>query len=90
MDTNAGEFVGEERAESWMQRIEIGEVVKIKGEELEVVMIGRHEITLKLLGQRDRDRRAMQSIVEEQLGNYADLADAESKRQLKNVLKRQK
>ncbi len=35
MDPNAGRFVEEAQAESWMQRIEVGEVVKIKGEEFE-------------------------------------------------------
>ena len=34
-------------AESWMQRIAVGEVVKIKGEELEVVSIGPPEKGVK-------------------------------------------
>lgn len=54
MDTNAGEFVGEDRVEQWMQRIAVGETVKIKGEELEVVKIERREITLKLLSYEER------------------------------------
>lgn len=80
MDTNAGEFVEEKRAEAWMQRIEIGEVVKIKGEELEVVRIEKREITLKLLGQIERIHRA---------DGFAEVADAESKRQREKMLKRQ-
>ncbi len=85
MDTNAGEFVGEGRAEVWMQHIRIGEVVEIKGEELEVVGIGRHEITLKLLGQRDRDIRSQQEALEGMSVSFE-----ESKRQRENMLKRQR
>jgi hypothetical protein len=81
MDSNAGEFVGEERAEAWMQRIGVGEVIKIKGEELEVVSIGRREITLKLLSFTERTFAAE---------SFAELANAESKRQRENMLKRQR
>ncbi len=49
MDPMAGRFVEEDRAEKWMARVEIGEVVKIKGEELEIVEIGDRTLTLKLL-----------------------------------------
>lgn len=83
MDSNAGEFVGDERAQAWMQRIEVGEVVKIKGEELEVVSISLREITLKLLGQQDRDVHAMETALD-------GLASAESRRQMENILKHQK
>ncbi len=81
MDSNAGEFVGDERAEAWMQRIQVGEIVKIKGEELEVVEIGRREITLKLLSRYEREKL---------LADYGELANAESQHQRKNMLKRQK
>lgn len=90
MDTNAGEFVSEERAEAWMQRIQVGEVVKIKSEELEVVGIGKHEITLKLLSQRDRDLRDMKAAIEDISVPFLDLVDAESQRHRENMLKRQK
>jgi hypothetical protein len=81
MNPSSGEFVDEDRSESWMQRIEVGEVIKIKGEECEVVKIGRREITLKLLSSADR---------ESSLAEYADAATAESARQLKEMLKRQR
>ena len=74
MDSNAGEFVDERRAEKWMERIAVGEVVKIKGEELEVVTIGKREITLKLLSHDDRMNRLLDEI----------------DRQRANILKRQK
>ncbi len=54
MDTNTGEFVGPDRAEAWMERLGVGEIVKIKGEELEVVKIGRSEVTLELCSLEDR------------------------------------
>lgn len=54
MDTNAGEFVEEERAERWMQRLQVGEIVKIKGEELQVVSTDKREVTLRLLSAADR------------------------------------
>ncbi len=63
MDSNAGEFVDESRAEAWMQRIGVGEVVKIKGEELEVVSIVGREITLKLLSHEDRVRAVFDDAV---------------------------
>jgi len=65
MDTNAGEFVGEERAEAWMQRIEVGEIVKIKGEKLEVVRIEKREITLKLLSAYERTMQKFATFAEE-------------------------
>jgi hypothetical protein len=54
MNTNSGEFVEEARAEAWMKRLELGEPIKIKGEELEVVKIERREVTLKLLSVGER------------------------------------
>ena len=56
MDTNAGRFVEEKSAEAWMQRVEVGEVVKIKGEELRIVVIEDRRITLELLSADDRMR----------------------------------
>lgn len=54
MDTNAGQFVQEDRAEQWMQRLTVGEIVKIKDEELEVVKIEGRECTLKLRSAAER------------------------------------
>jgi hypothetical protein len=81
MNPSSGEFIDVDRAENWMQRIYVGEVIKIKGEECEVVTIGRREITLKLLSTTDR---------EEALADYAENAMKESARQLQELLKRQK
>lgn len=54
MNPQTGQFVQEDRAEAWMQRVEVGEVVKIKGEELEIIEIKGREIKLKLLSTEDR------------------------------------
>lgn len=54
MNPNAGRFIEEEKAKAWMQRIEVGEVVKIKGEELEIVEIGDRTLKLKLLSAQER------------------------------------
>lgn len=56
MDTNAGKFREEDdpKAESWMTRIALGEVVKVKGEEFEVAGITERYLTLKLLSAADR------------------------------------
>ena len=87
MDTRSGEFVEDERAESWMQRIGIGEVVKIKGEELEVVGISGREITLRLLSANDRLARALG----DSCGTlYENDRDAEIKRQRAKMLKHQR
>jgi hypothetical protein len=42
MDTKMGRFLDQnhEDVESWMQRIEVGEIIKIKGEECRVESIG--------------------------------------------------
>ena len=87
MDTNAGEFVGEERAEAWMQRIEVGEVVKIKGEELEVLRIDERTIVLKLLSASDKLEKDLSGL---STMDYEDLAYSESNRQRENMLRRQK
>lgn len=64
MDTNQGRFVEEEQAESWMQRIQVGEIIKIKGEECRVEAIGSHIVTLKLLNPSER---AIEEIFGERL-----------------------
>ncbi len=58
MNTDTGQFVEEDRAEQWMQRLTIGEIIKIKGEELEVVKIEGRECTLKLLSAAERFGKA--------------------------------
>ena len=85
MNSNTGEFVDEERAESWMQRIEVGETIKIKGEELEVVRIGDREITLKLLSHAERLTRGVPTFAQEE-----DAAVLEIKRQRKKMLDHQR
>lgn len=85
MDSNAGEFIEEKRAEVWMQRIEVGEVIKIKDEELEVVKIETREITLKLLSAHERTVRGLATFAQEE-----DMAAREIQRQRENMLKRQK
>jgi len=84
MDTETGQFVAENKAEAWMKRIQMHEIVEIKGAVLEVVSIGRREITLKLLS-RD-ERKKLKDI----LSDYEQLAANESKRQRENMLKHQK
>ena len=87
MDPNSGRFLDEddERIESWMERIAVGETVKIKGEELEVTRIGEREITLKLLSARDRTPKGLATFVETE-----DAAGKEILRHRENMLKRQK
>ncbi len=55
MDTNAGEFVGEDRAETWMQRLAIGETIVIKGAELRVVVIRGRRVELELKSALERE-----------------------------------
>ena len=54
MDPNVGRFIEEENAEKWMETLEIGEIVKIKGEELEVAEIGDRTVTFKLRSAMER------------------------------------
>ncbi len=54
MDTNAGRFVEEADAEKWMQRLAVGEIVKIKGEELVVLAIDDRRVVLQLQSAEDR------------------------------------
>ena len=62
MDPNAGRFVEEAQAESWMQRIEVGEVVKIKGEEFEVLGFEGREIRLRMRSAEDRQGDHLRSF----------------------------
>jgi len=66
MNTDTGEFVGPDRAEAWMERLGIGEIVKIKGEELEVIRIEGREVTLKLRSWEDRfvDTKTIEALRE--------------------------
>ena len=92
MDSNAGEFVGEERAEDWMQRVAVGEIVKIKGEELEVMAIDKRTIVLKLLSAEDRFQERLSAIGTAVTADAEDLAAAavECERQRKKMLRYQR
>lgn len=74
MDSMSGQFVEEDRAEKWMARVEVGEIVKIKGEELEIVKIEGREMTLKLLSAEER-MTLRESLQEMQEKNAASLFD---------------
>ncbi len=55
MNTDTGFFErDEERVEGWMQRLRVGEIVKIKGEELKVVGFSDRTVTLRLESAEDR------------------------------------
>ncbi len=56
MNADSGQFVDEDQAKNWMQRIAIAEVVKIKGEECRVVRIDGRKIELELMSFEDRMR----------------------------------
>ena len=62
MNTDTGEFVGEDQAEPWMEKVSIGEVVPIKGNPTEVVRIEGRELTLKLMSIGDRHKHAMEEL----------------------------
>lgn len=59
MDTNKGRFLEEDdkRIEAWMKRISVGEIIKIKDKEYEVVEINDREIKLKLLSFQEQMSR---------------------------------
>lgn len=63
MDTNSGEFVEEDRAEQWMKRVEVGQTIKILGEEFEITKIDRREMTVKMFSFEDRLRGSMGSAL---------------------------
>ena len=54
MDTSRGEFVEDSRAEKWMKRLEVGQVVKVLEEEFEVKEISKRTILLQMLSAEDR------------------------------------
>lgn len=67
MDAMSGRFVEESSAEDWMQRLEIGEKVMIKGEELRVVVIEDRRVTLELSSAMERmvaEAEASDSLME--------------------------
>ncbi len=79
MDTDSGRFVAEAEAQPWMQRITIGEVVTIKGEDCRVVRISGRRVELELMSADDRtrdrlknpnrhERRALESIIKRRGG----------------------
>ena len=77
VDTDSGRFVDDAHAQKWMKRIALGEIVKVKDEEMEVVAIRERTITLKLLSFEERFGR----------GNaFEDAADIESRRQRERML----
>ena len=64
MDSHAGRFreKNDPKIESWMQRIGLGEVVEIKGEEFEVAGVTERYLTLKLLSAEERQKKALDEI----------------------------
>lgn len=54
MNTERGEFVPQEEAEPHMQTLDIGEVVKVKDEEFQVVAIKGRLVALRLMSAQDR------------------------------------
>ena len=62
MDPNAGRFVPEEDAASWMPRFEVGEVLKVKGEEFEVQRIEERALILKPLSLIERRMREFSAL----------------------------
>ena len=65
MNTDTGRFVDERDAKSWMQRIEVGETIKLKGEECKVISIGDRRVTLELLSSDDRQRSYIDALFDE-------------------------
>ena len=65
MNTDTGHFVDEQDAKSWMQRIAVHEVIKIKGEECRVVSIEGRRVTLELLSSDDRQRSYIDALFDE-------------------------
>lgn len=67
MDTDIGYFLPEAhpRVKQWMERISIGDVVELKGQQCEVVDIevGGRTVTLKLMSSYDRHQRALSGVV---------------------------
>ena len=62
MDANSGRFVDDAEAGPWMPRFEIGEVIKVKGEEFEVERIEERQLVLKPLSFMERLVRETQAL----------------------------
>lgn len=80
MDTESGRFVAERDAEASMERLDIGETVKLKGAEFEVEEISDRRVVLKLLSARDREIAHL--AAETRLGNLREQLQDENRRNL--------
>ncbi len=80
MNTDTGYFVDEQDAKSWMQRVKVDEVIKIKGEECRVVAINGRELVVELLSSNDRMRRDMESLLGEPRNRHERRAEEAKKR----------
>ena len=65
MDPEAGRFIDGDMAPSWMPRFEVGEVIKVKGEEFEVEGIEERRLILKPMNFEERRQREMRGFVRE-------------------------
>ena len=83
MNTDTGEFVEDSKAEKWMQRLDIGEVVKLKGEECEVVAIEDREVRLKLMNSEDRRQHRYNQAPRNRNERRKELADEKRARRRK-------
>lgn len=64
MDPNSGRFVDEREAKAHMKRFTVGEVLKLKGEEFEVLEIQEREIRLKPLSAQERLMKQLPVVTE--------------------------
>jgi len=64
MNASEGKFVHLGEAKLWMQTLTVGEVVKMKGEEFEVVEITDRECRLKLMSADERQTKQMEEMEE--------------------------
>ena len=62
MDPNAGKFVSDEEAAEWMTRFDVGETVKVKGEEFEIEAIEERRLVLRPRGAEDRAADALRGF----------------------------
>jgi hypothetical protein len=92
MDTNAGKFVGPDRAQQWMKRVEVGQQLKILGEEFEVLEIRDRTMVVKLLSFEERMGVGgdLASIIADVERGNEDLAMKEQARHRKEMLDRQR
>jgi len=74
MDTDRGEFVGPDRAQQWMKRVEVGQQLKILGEGFEVLEINERTLVVKLLSFEERLGVGgdLESILQNANSNAAD------------------